>query len=96
MIAIQSDLGMGGILIANPIPEADAIDAAEMEKTISQAVADADRLGVTRKALTPYLLGRIVELTGGRSLTANIALVENNARLAGRIAVALASLGPAA
>lgn len=95
ILSLQFGLGLGGVLIANPVPEADALNADEIEATIQAAIADADRAGVTRKALTPYLLGRIVELTGGRSLVSNIALVENNARVAAEIAVALAALvGP--
>jgi len=92
MLALQFSLGLGGVLIANPIPEADALDAGEIETQIARAVADAERQGITRKALTPFLLGRIVELTGGRSLKSNIALVENNARVAAQIAVRLAAL----
>ena len=61
---------------------------AEMQPVIARAVADAEAQGVAGKAVTPFLLGRIFELTGGRSLDANIALVLNNARLAAAIAVA--------
>ena len=93
LIATSRALGLGGgMLIANPNPEADALDGALMEARIAQAIVDAERAGVSRKDLTPYLLGRIVELTEGRSLTANIALVKNNAALAAEIAVALAAL----
>ncbi len=84
----------GGALVANPIPEGDAIEYGEIEAVISRAVADADERGIHGKEVTPFLLARIVELTGGRSLEANIALVKNNARLAARIAAAL-SAGPA-
>ena len=80
----------GGLLIANPVPPADEIPASEMRRHIEDAVADAENDGVSGKAVTPYLLSRILELTGGRSLDANIALIRNNARLAGEIAVALA------
>jgi pseudouridylate synthase len=89
VIALQGELGLGGVLIANPIPENAALDAGMIEARINEAIADAERRGVTRKALTPFLLQRIFELTGGRSLEANIALVENNARLAAQVAVAL-------
>jgi pseudouridine-5'-phosphate glycosidase len=82
----------GGLLIANPIPAEHALPAAEMDALISEAVADAAARGVTRKALTPFLLSRIVELTGGRSLVANIALIRNNAALAAHVAVDLARL----
>ncbi len=91
MLAIQSDLGMGGVLIANPIPEVDAWEAAAIEGFIAQALADADAKGIKGKATTPFLLQRIFELTGGKSLTSNIALVKNNARVAAEIAVALAA-----
>jgi len=79
----------GGMLIANPVPEEAEIPASEMEGYIARAQADADAAGIAGKAVTPYLLGRILEITEGRSLTTNIALVKNNARLAARIAVAL-------
>jgi pseudouridine-5'-phosphate glycosidase len=86
---MQFSLGMGGVLVGNPIPEADELDADMIATSIECAVAEADRQGIGRKALTPFLLGRIVELTQGKSLVANIALVENNARVAAEIAVAL-------
>ena len=83
----------GGQLVANPIPRADEIPASELAPIIAQAQGDADAHGIRGKAVTPYLLQRIYELTGGRSLTANIALVRNNARLAGAIAAALSEGG---
>ncbi|PXA99163.1 pseudouridine-5-phosphate glycosidase [Nostoc sp. 3335mG] len=95
VIAIQTDLGMGGVLVANPIPEADALDPAAIGARIEEALADAEKAGVSRKAVTPYLLQRIFELTGGKSLESNIALVRNNALVAARIAVALAARQPA-
>ncbi|TGQ73092.1 MAG: pseudouridine-5'-phosphate glycosidase [Mesorhizobium sp.] len=83
-------LGLGGgMLIANPVPENDEIPTAEMAGYIEAAQKAAEALNVTGKAVTPFLLGKILELTGGRSLKTNIALVENNARLAARIAKAL-------
>jgi pseudouridine-5'-phosphate glycosidase len=86
----RAALGLaGGMLVANPVPEADAIPAAEMRAHIEAAIADAAREGIRAKAVTPYVLGRILELTGGRSLGTNIALVRNNARLAAEIAAAL-------
>lgn len=93
LIETQAALGMGGVLVANPIPAGHEIPAADIEKTIGAAIADANAAGISRKALTPYLLKRIFELTGGRSLKANIALVEHNARVAARVAVALARRG---
>lgn len=93
MLKIQSDLDMGGVLIANPIPEGDAWEASAIERFITQALADADAQGVKGKAATPFLLQRMFELTGGKSLESNIALVKNNAKVAAQIAVALAALG---
>lgn len=92
MLAIQSDLDMGGVLIANPIPEENAWEASAIEGFIAQALADADAKGIKGKATTPFLLQRIFELTEGKSLVSNIALVKNNARVAGEIAVALAKV----
>jgi pseudouridine-5'-phosphate glycosidase len=90
LLETQFSLGMGGVLIGNPIRAEDALDADMIATTIEAAIKDADRGGISRKALTPYLLKRIFELTGGKSLVSNIALVENNARVAASIAVALA------
>lgn len=80
----------GGMLIANPVPEVDEIPASEMAGFIDQALREADTAGVQGKAVTPWLLSRMLDITGGRSLKTNIALVENNARVAAAIAVALA------
>lgn len=82
----------GGILIANPIPEADALSAEAIEARIDEACREAEAAGVSQKEVTPYLLSRINVLTGGESLKANIALVKNNAALAATIAVELARL----
>ena len=79
----------GGQLIANPIPQADEIDRATLAPIIATAQSDAQAHGITGKRVTPYLLQRIFELTEGRSLGANIALVRNNARLAAEIATHL-------
>ncbi|WP_170458499.1 pseudouridine-5'-phosphate glycosidase [Ruegeria profundi] len=88
--ATRRALGLpGGQLVANPIPAADQIPAEELAPIIAAAQADADAHRITGKAVTPYLLQRIFEKTEGRSLTANIALVRNNARLAANIAKAL-------
>ena len=90
LIRVQASLeARCGMLIANPIPAGDALDAGHIEERITEAIADAQAQGVSRKALTPFLLQRIFELTGGKSLSANIALVKNNAALAARIACAL-------
>jgi pseudouridine-5'-phosphate glycosidase len=79
----------GGMLIANPVPEGDEIPADEMAIHIEAAQKAAEVQQISGKAVTPFLLGKILELTGGRSLKTNIALVENNARLAAKIATAL-------
>ncbi|WP_104987922.1 pseudouridine-5'-phosphate glycosidase [Sorangium cellulosum] len=92
VIALQFELGMGGVLVANPIPESHALDARAMEARIEEAIKGAEAEGVSRKGLTPFLLKRIVELTEGKSLIANIALVENNAAVAAEIAVAMSKL----
>lgn len=87
---MRAALGLpGGQLIANPIPAGDDIPAATLAPVIAQAQAEADHQGITGKAVTPFLLQRIFELTEGRSLSANIALVRNNARLGARIAQAI-------
>ncbi len=89
-------LGMtGGLLICNPLPLTEEVPAAEINPRIDAAIAEAAANGVTGKDLTPYLLARLVELTGGKSLKANRALIRYNARLAAAIAVALASESPA-
>jgi pseudouridine-5'-phosphate glycosidase len=79
----------GGQLVTNPIPADAQIPAKELAPIIETALAEADAKGISAKAVTPFLLGRIFELTDGRSLTANIALVRNNARLAAQIAIAM-------
>jgi pseudouridine-5'-phosphate glycosidase len=79
----------GGVLVTNPIPEEYSMDPARINAAIDEAVADARRLGIHGKEATPYLLARVKELTGGDSLSANIQLVLNNARLAAQVARAL-------
>lgn len=80
----------GGVLVANPVPKPYEADPAIIGEAIGQALAEAERAGVKGKAITPFLLARVEELTGGKSLATNIELVCNNARLAAGIAVALA------
>lgn len=82
----------GGVSIANPVPAAEEIPVERMQGVIDQALADARERGVLGKDITPYLLGRIVEITQGESLRTNIALVRNNARLGAALAVAYAEL----
>ncbi len=79
----------GGLLIANPVPQADEIPADVMADYISDAVAAAEAEGIRGKAVTPWLLAKILELSDGKSLGTNIALICANARLGGEIAVAL-------
>ena len=89
----------GGSLVTNPVPTESEIPRAEMEIHIETALRDAVSQNVSGKAVTPFVLGRILELTDGRSLDTNIALILNNARLAAQIAVAehrLQSSAPAA
>jgi pseudouridine-5'-phosphate glycosidase len=85
-----SGLG-GGLLVTAPIPEAHALPRAEMEAAVERALAEAEAADVRGARLTPWLLARVADLTGGESVAANRALLLNNATLAGRIAAALAS-----
>lgn len=80
----------GGQLVCNPIPQDMQIPAEELAPVIAQALSEAEAQNISAKAVTPFLLGRIFELTEGKSLVANIALVRNNARLAAEIAVEIA------
>jgi pseudouridine-5'-phosphate glycosidase len=90
---LRGELGLpGGQLVANPIPEVDEIPAAALSPLIAQAVAEAAERRIVGKDVTPFLLSRIYELTGGRSLDANIALVLDNARLGARLAVEISRL----
>jgi pseudouridine-5'-phosphate glycosidase len=82
----------GGILVANPCPEKDALPHDYMDKIIADAVKEADRKGIKGKDVTPFLLKRIVELTGGKSLETNVRLVVNNAEIGARIAVSYAAM----
>ena len=89
--AAQRELGYkGGMLVTNPIPEEYAMDKAVIDAAIEQALAEAKAQGVHGKETTPFLLARVVALTGGNSLESNIQLVLNNARLASLTAAALA------
>jgi pseudouridylate synthase len=91
-IRLQRDIGPGGLLIANPVPHDHALEEAAIETRIAEAVAEAKAQGVGKKEATPFLLKRVVELTGGQSLAANIALIRNNAMLAAQTAVELMKL----
>ena len=93
MVAAHRALpGAGGILLVQPVPAEVAIPAAEVESWIEAAVAEAARTGVRGAAVTPFVLGRVAEASGGRALRANIGLIVNNARAAGEVAVALSAL----
>jgi pseudouridylate synthase len=92
VIRLQREIGPGGLLIANPIPQDHALEEAAVEARIAEAVAEAKAQGVTKKEATPFLLKRVFELTGGQSLAANIALIRNNAMLAAQAAVELSKL----
>ena len=80
----------GGLLVTVPVPPAEEIPAAEIEPIIAQAVGEAEARGLRSAEVTPFLLSRIAELSGARSLRANLTLLKNNARVAAEIAVALA------
>jgi len=89
LLELKWSLGLeGGAVIANPVDAADEIPSAEMAGYIQTAVAEAAARGIAGKSVTPYILARLVELTNGRSLRANIALVRSNARLAAELAAA--------
>ncbi len=89
---VRTHLGLGlrgGILVCTPVPEADALPDDVAREAIENAIAGADAAGIHGPDLTPWLLARIAELTGGASIKANTALIVNNARVAGRLAAAL-------
>jgi pseudouridylate synthase len=81
----------GGVVVANPIPQEFEIPAAEIAPVIEKAIAEAERQKISGKHVTPFLLAKLAEVTGGRSLKANIALVKHNAKVAARIAIAFAN-----
>ncbi len=81
--------GAGGLVVAVPVPEPDALSRAEAEEAIEQAVRESEAAGVAGSATTPWLLARVAEITAGRSVRANIALIENNSRVAAQIAAEL-------
>lgn len=83
-----------GVVVSVPVPAEAALGRDESEAAISSAVAEAEDAGIHGPASTPWMLARIAQLTDGRSVTANLALIENNARIAAEIAVALAGRPP--
>jgi pseudouridine-5'-phosphate glycosidase len=91
ILRMQDKLGLRtGTLIANPIPEEHALPAEEIEAAIARALSELEIKGIAGKEVTPYLLASLVKLTEGRSLAANMALAEHNAKVAAEIAVAYA------
>jgi pseudouridine-5'-phosphate glycosidase len=89
-IRTKWQLGLtGGVVVSNPVPAESAMKNEEIGGIIAQALREADQQGVKGKAVTPFLLARIKDLTGGRSLATNIALVKHNALVGARLAVAL-------
>jgi pseudouridine-5'-phosphate glycosidase len=92
IVRARDTLGLaGGTLVTVPIPEDDELPAGEAEAAITRALAEADAQGIQGKAITPFLLARVSELTGEASLRANVTLLLNNARVASAIAVALST-----
>lgn len=83
----QNELGLGGMLVTNPIPEQYAMPPEIINAAIDRAIAECNEKGIHGKATTPFLLARVADLTGGDSLASNIRLVYNNAALAAKTAV---------
>ena len=90
ILAVKKELGLrGGVLVGNPIPKAYEMDKAVIDTAIASALAECEKQDIRGKDTTPFLLGKIVELTGGSSLKSNMELVYENCTLAAKIAVAL-------
>ena len=88
LVRARDALGLpGAILVTVPVPEAAALPRAEIEPAIAEAVVEAESRGLRSAEVTPFLLARLAERTAGRALSANLALLENNARLAAEIAL---------
>jgi len=87
-------LGQGGMVFALPPPEASALPRSEVELQLANALREAEQRGIHGKAVTPFLLGELARRTGGRSLKANLALLEHNAAFAGALAAAYARQEP--
>lgn len=97
IMAARDDLGSrSGLIVANPIPAEQQWDPAEHDRVLATAFAAAEKAGVTGKAVTPFLLGFIVDASGGRSLDVNLDLARNNVRVAADIATAWSALGSSA
>jgi pseudouridylate synthase len=87
-------LGLGtGVLVANPIPAADELSSDLYDRALESALFEAQARGLRGRGVTPFLLDRLRALTGGESVRANLALLQHNARLAARLAIALAAIG---
>jgi pseudouridine-5'-phosphate glycosidase len=94
LLSAKRRLGLdGGVLVAVPIPEEHALPLELVEAAVAEGMVAAEAQGVRGKGLTPFLLSRVAASTAGRSLAANIALVENNAHVGARIALACAAAG---
>lgn len=94
VVAKHGEIGApGAILLCVPIPAESALDPAEVDAVIGEALAEASSEGIRGKAITPYLLKRVAERSGGASLEANVALLRNNVRVASEVAVARAGQG---
>ena len=89
MFSVQRELGFGGMLVTNPIPEEYSMDPDVINGAINEAIEQAKANGIHGKATTPFLLAKVKELTGGDSLDSNIQLVFNNAKLAAQTAACL-------
>ena len=90
VVRAHASLGLGsGILVCAPVPEADALPDDVARDAIAQAIHEADQAGITGPAVTPWLLARVADITGGASVVANTSLILNNARVAGELAAAL-------
>jgi pseudouridine-5'-phosphate glycosidase len=92
LVTTQLALGLGGVLLCVPVPEDDALPRPVVDDVVQRAAREADAALVSGPALTPWLLARIADLTGGASVGANTALIVNNARVAGRLAALLDSV----
>jgi len=89
-IATKWQLGLkGGVVVSNPVPAAQAMPKEEIDAITAQALQEADKGGVKGKQVTPFLLARIKQLTDGRSLATNIALVKHNAKVGAALAIAM-------
>jgi pseudouridine-5'-phosphate glycosidase len=91
---VHLDLGLGGLLLCVPVPEDDALPGDVAREAVEQAIAEARAADVTGPALTPWLLARVAAITNGASVRANTALIVNDARIAGQLAVALGEIHP--